>query len=172
MDSHELERIRDDAQVIRAMLTTIDNLKDNQVLLKAALEAGKRIEDNCDRLAKRAKTQEIQDEKEELDEEEEKARLVQQSKLAGDHVLMFGQHKGKSLKEVPVSYLGWMLGMKREGREFFPMPVTNHGWILANHADSIAQVKAYLTWRCWGCKSTSTRFKFSRLCADCWHCSC
>lgn len=171
MDPQELERIRVDARFIQAMLETAKHSKDSQMLFKTALEAGKRIEDSCDRLVKRVKVQTPPDEKESLDEDEEKVRLIEQSKLAGDHVLPFGQHKGKSLKEVPTSYLGWLLGVKREGREFVPVSTDRHGWILANHVDSIAQVKTFLTWRCWACKSTNTRFKFSRLCVDCWHCA-
>lgn len=167
----EIERIKADARVIQAMLETMNKTSEGRVFCETALEAGKRIMDSCDRVAKRIKPSSppAAETQAEQGDEEDKELLVVKSRLAGEHVLLFGQHKGKALKDVPSSYLCWILGVKREGREFKNVPMDKHGWILMHHAETITEVKDYLTWRCWACKSTNTRFKFSRLCPDCWH---
>jgi len=166
MDAHHeslLEQIKTDASLIQSVLQSTDNDVRSQV----AREAGARIVSCCERLAKRTRRRSPSPEQDERGQE--KLLLTAQSEVAGRSVLPFGKHKGKAINTTPLSYLSWLLGLRREGREFEIIPTDKHGWILANHPDTIAQVKAYLTWRCWACRSTETRFKFSRLCPECWH---
>lgn len=170
MDLQELERIKADARVIQTMLESPPTHQDNSCL-QAARDAGERIMECCERLSKRMKPSSpspAPSTPEEADPSE-KARLVELSRRAGESIIPFGKHKGKAVKAVPHSYLCWLLGVRRAGREFEKVAMDHHSWIIANHADIISQVKAYLTWRCWACGSTDTRFKFSRLCGECWH---
>jgi uncharacterized protein (DUF3820 family) len=106
--------------------------------------------------------------REDVQEYSDKAELVELSRQAGLTVLPFGKHEGKQLDKVPKAYLCWLLGHKRKGREFVPIPVDAQSWIRSRHADTLSQVQAYLTWRCWACGSQEVRFKNARLCTACW----
>ena len=173
MDQQELEHIKADARVIQVMLEGVST-GDKCSRLQAARDAGERIMCCCERLSKRMKPSSppvvtVAPSAPECNDPSEKATLLEQSKRAGESLIPFGKHKGKPVKTLPQTYLCWLLGMRRVGREFENVPMDKHGWIISNHADVIAQVKAYLTWRCWACGSTNTRFQFSRLCPECWH---
>jgi hypothetical protein len=171
MNLLDLDQIKADARVIQVMLEGIPGDERCSRLL-AASDAGGRILDCCERLSKRLKpssTVPASPSAPDLEEHSEKAGLVEQSRRAGEFIIPFGKHKGKPVRAVPHSYLCWLLGVRRVRREFENVPMDKHGWIISNHADVIAQVKAYLTWRCWACGSADTRFKFSRLCSECWH---
>ena len=167
MDLQELERIKADARAMQILLE-IPPINDSCPRLQAARVNCERIVECCERLSKKIKTEGTPSAPED-DGSSEKARLVEQSRRAGESIIPFGKHKGKAIKAVPHSYLCWLLGVRRAGREFENLPMDKHGWIISNHADVIAQVKAFLTWRCWACGSTDTRFQFSRLCPECWH---
>lgn len=171
MDLQELERIKADARAIQIMLE-IPPVGDNCPRLQAARVNCERIVESCERLSKKMKPSSppaAVPSALEHDDSGEKTRLLEQSKRAGDFLIPFGKHKGRAVKDLPQSYRCWLLGMKQVGREFENVPMDKHGWIISNHADVIVQVKAYLTWRCWTCGSTDTRFQFSRLCPECWH---
>jgi hypothetical protein len=168
MDSTELERITADASVVQALLESMP-AGDTCPRLKAARDASERIKDCCERLSKRTRCSSHLSTACGSEDDKEKASLVEQSKIAGEALIPFGKHKGTQIKAVPKSYLCWLLGMKRVGREFEDISMDKHGWIIANHPNVVAQVKSYLTWRCWACGSIDTRFKFSRLCTECWH---
>lgn len=170
MELQELDRIKADARVIQVLLEN-SSTNENGSRLQAARDAGERIVECCERLAKRMKPSSPPRAPSTPQEPDpsEKARLVELSRQAGESVIPFGKHKGKAVKAVPYSYLCWLLGVRRAGREFETVSMDHHSWILANHAETISHVKAYLTWRCWACGSTDTRFKFSRLCSECWH---
>ncbi len=191
--SLELDRIKVDAEIIQGMLETLKNSGKKRV----CMEAGTRILECCERLTKRTKVssprpvpvlsetdgeQGAGDDKDSLPKQDgddkdclakqdgdDKDSLLKQSERAGEARMSFGKHKGMRIKEIPLSYLSWLLGVKRVGREFEKVAMDKHGWIVSNHADIMAQVKSYLTWRCWACGSCDVRFKFSRLCMDCWH---
>ena len=181
----ELESIRTDARIMQAVLEVMPR-EDGNLRMGAAWDAGNRIVNCCERVSKRLKCMnppvtavvasmddvtcgEANDVCEKTDDPSEKASLLEQSRCAGKYLIPFGKHKGVRVESVPKSYLCWLLGVKRNGRDFESISMDKHGWIVANHADAIAQVKRYLTWRCWACGSTATRFKFSKLCSDCWH---
>ncbi len=167
MDLQELQRIKADARAMQILLD-IPSSGDDSARLQAARVNCERVVESCERLMKRIKTAGTPSAPEH-DSLGEKAHLVEQSRRAGEFIVPFGKHKGKPVKAVPHSYLCWLLGVRRVGREFENVPMDKHGWIIANHADIVAHVKSYLTWRCWACGSTDTRFQFSRLCPECWH---
>lgn len=168
MDLQDLERIKADARVLQILLE-LPPSGESCPRLQAARDNCERIVDHCERLTKRMKPAATPSAPDYDEDASEKASLLEQSRLAGESFIPFGKHKGERVKAVPHSYLCWLLGVRRVGREFENLPMDKHGWIIANHADVVAQVKAYLTWRCWACGSTSTRFKFSKLCPECWH---
>lgn len=167
MDLQELERIQADALAMRVLL---DIPPDGEICsrVQAARINCERILEFCERAKKKIKTVGTPSASED-DSASEKARLVEQSRRAGECIISFGKHKGKPIKEIPYSYLCWLLGVRRVGREFENVAMDKHGWMITNHADFIAQVKTFLTWRCWACGSTDTRFHYSRLCPECWH---
>jgi hypothetical protein len=173
--SLELDRIKADTGIIQGMLETIANSGEKREYLDAAREAGTRIIDSCERLAKRTKVVSPQNDPvlSEADgcqdDNDDKESLLKQSERVGEARMPFGKHKGTRIKEVPLSYLCWLLGLKQVGREFERVPMDKHGWVVSNHAETMGQVKLYLTWRCWACRACDVRFKFSRLCSDCWH---
>lgn len=169
MDLQELDCIKADARAMQILLE-IPPSNDSCPRLQAVRVSCERIVKSCERLSKKLKPSSATPTPapEETDVAE-KARLTELSRSAGESLVSFGKHKGKRVKEVPHSYLCWMLGVRRNGREFEKVSMDHHSWIIANHAEAISQVKAYLTWRCWACGSADTRFKFSRLCPECWH---
>ena len=167
MDMQELEDIMADARTMQILLE-MPPVDESCPRLQAARVNCKRILECCERLSKKIKTPGTPSAPED-DSADEKSRLVEQSRRAGECIIPFGKHKGNPVKSVPYSYLCWLQGVRRVGRGFETVPMDKHGWIIANHADVVAQVKAYLTWRCWACGSTDTRFQFSRLCPGCWH---
>lgn len=99
----------------------------------------------------------------------ERAELVEQSRRAGEFVFPFGKHQGKKVKSVPAAYLCWLMGARREGRDFVFKTDEALNWTRARHAITIAQVQTFLVWRCWACGSQDMRFKHARLCTACWH---
>ena len=168
MDERDIESIRSDAIAIEALCVAADG--GGRELLQVARDACRRIQECCERSAKRIKRCSPSPHEESADQDErEKHQLVERSRKAAEFVLPFGKHKGVSLKDVPNGYMCWLMGVKREGRDFQNIPMDKHNWILANHADVMAEVQAFLTWRCWACGSTDVRFRRSRLCCDCWH---
>lgn len=171
MDLQELERIKADARVIQIMLESSTRDDENDARLQAARDAGERITESCQRLSKRIKSSSPLPAPSAPEESDlsEKTCLMEQSRRAGEYIISFGKHKGKAVKAAPLSYLCWLLGVRRDGREFIKVSMDHHSWIVTNHPEIMSQVKAYLTWRCWACGSTDTRFKFSRLCPECWH---
>jgi uncharacterized protein (DUF3820 family) len=166
MDLQELERIKADARGIQFLLE-VPPSSDSCPRLQVARVNCERILELCERISKRIKTEDKPSPPQD-DGSSEKASLVQLSRRAGEFIIPFGKHKGKPVKAVPRSYLCWLLGVRRVGRDFEDVPMDKHGWIISNHSDVVAQVKAYFTWRCWACASVDTRFKFSRLCSECW----
>jgi uncharacterized protein (DUF3820 family) len=161
MDTHGIESIKADACIIESVCSAVD-LHDPGLLLLVR-DSCRRIQECCERASKRTKKNE------EEDNDQDKAELVERSRKAAEFILPFGKHKGVQLGSVPTSYLCWLLGVKREGREFKSIPMDKHNWIITNHADVVAEVRAFLVWRCWACSSTDVRFQWSRMCCDCWH---
>jgi uncharacterized protein (DUF3820 family) len=99
----------------------------------------------------------------------EKPALLEQRSKSGEHVIPFGKHKGKQIKELPLDYVRWMLGYKREGRNFTTIPADKLNWMRTTQYESLGHAQKYMVWRCWGCGSEDTRFKHSKLCTTCWH---
>ena len=167
----ELENIMADARAMQLLLE-IPHSDETNPRVQAAKFNCKRILETCELISKRMKTpipSSVKQSAPECEDANEKIRLLEQSRLAGEFIIPFGKFKGKSVKTVPTSYLCWLLGVRRVGRQFENIPMDKHGWIVSNHPDVIAQVKAYFTWRCWACGACNTRFEFSKLCPACWH---
>lgn len=93
---------------------------------------------------------------------------LKESAKAGDYVLDFGKFKGQAIKDVDVSYLVWAIGLKRKGRNFQPVTTEACDWIRENKPVASQQIKTYLMWRCHACRSSNVKYRFSRLCRDCW----
>jgi hypothetical protein len=87
---------------------------------------------------------------------------------AGEFVVRFGQHKGKRIKELPMDYLKYILGVRQAGREFVPLAQDKTSWIKSNAMDCYLAARQFVTWRCWACGIRDTRFKESKLCTQCW----
>ncbi len=99
----------------------------------------------------------------------EKPAALEARAKAGEYCLTFGVHKSKPLKDLPLDYTRWMLGVKQEGREFKPLPADKTSWIRNNQMEAVFHVQQFMVWRCWACGAGDTRFKNARLCTSCWH---
>lgn len=108
-----------------------------------------------------------QDPNESAQEELNKVIEMRASEEAGDYMLDFGKHSGTRIRQIDPSYLYWMLGLKRKGQRFIPNGNGMNDWMLSNKPTAVAEVRKYLTWRCWVCRSTDTKFKWSSLCRSC-----
>ncbi len=99
-----------------------------------------------------------------------KAAEMRASETAGDCTIPFGKHRGIPIRSVDLSYLVWMLGFKRSGQKFSRIArgQTGNDWVRDNHPTVLSEVQKYMTWRCWACRSTGTRFRFACLCRSCW----
>lgn len=177
MELRDIESIESETKTIKLILEKYESVQGREII-QVALQANTRIMEHCERLSKKLKSVHVKtapeftsnnNSKDCGEDTDDKERLIEQSKIAGDFVIPFGKHKGLAIKAVPCSYLCWLLGFRRDGREFNAISMDKHGWIISNHPETVANVKAYFTWRCWVCYSPTTRFKFSRLCTDCWH---
>lgn len=93
---------------------------------------------------------------------------LNESAKAGNYVLDFGKFKGQAIKDADIYYLVWAVGLKRKGRTFSSVCSEACDWIRENKPVAFQQIKTYLTWRCHGCRSTNVKYRFSRLCRDCW----
>jgi len=101
-------------------------------------------------------------------EEMNKAMEMRASEVAGDYALAFGKHKGVPIRRVDMSYLTWVLGFKRKGQKFERLPESGGmDWVKENQPVALGEIRKYLTWRCWVCRSTDVRFPSARLCRSC-----
>ena len=89
------------------------------------------------------------------------------SEMAGDYVLTFGKHKDSPLRRVDMSYLTWILGFKRNGQKYSLIDSEANQWIQENNPVVVQEVRKYLSWRCWMCRSTDVKFSSSRFCRSC-----
>jgi AcrR family transcriptional regulator len=102
-------------------------------------------------------------------EPDDKDAEMRASGEAGGFVLPFGKHAGQKIRDVPPPYLCWLMGVKRQRRDFVPVPVDSSNYIRSKQAATLAKVQAYLTWRCWTCGSQDVSFRRAQLCRACWH---
>ena len=102
-------------------------------------------------------------------EELNKAMEMRASEVAGDYALPFGKHRGVPIRRVDMSYLTWVMGYKRRGQTFERQPESvSMDWIQENQSVALGEIRKYLTWRCWVCRSTDVRFPSARLCRSCY----
>ena len=179
MDEYHFARIKADAILIQAQCEVIDDSLTPVIVREAAV----RILESCAHLSKRSLSpapeihaplvkrarQSPSLTPEAGQDQAEKEDLVEQSRRAGEFVIPFGKHQGKQVKTLPVTYLCWLMGARREGRNFVFKTDDALAWTRARHAVTLAQVQTYLVWRCWACGSQDMRFKHARLCTSCWH---
>jgi hypothetical protein len=164
MDPAIIEEIRKDLAIIKGLAEnapqkTIICLVADQVLARLPEPVLAEAEDDVQ--TKRRKRNE--------DELEDKPAALEARVKAGEYRLTFGVHKSKPVKELPMDYRRWILGVKQEGRAFKPLPDDKTSWIRNNQMEAVAHVHQYMVWRCWACSEGDTRFKNARLCTSCWH---
>ena len=163
MEEELSRQILSDATVIQAILASADS--NGNPSIKLAREANSRILAACHRSCKR-KIDDVSQKQADNDSKETEMRL---SGLAGNFILPFGKHAGQKIRDVPPHYLCWLMGVKRQKRDFVPVPVDSNNYIRSRQAATLANVQAYLVWRCWTCGSQDVSFKRAQLCKSCWH---
>jgi hypothetical protein len=109
IDTQELEDIMAGVRAMQILLE-IPPTNESCPRLQAAPFNCKRIVECCERLSKKIKTAGTPSAPED-DSSNEKARLVEQSRRAGEFIFPFGKHKGNQIKAVPYSYLCWLQGV-------------------------------------------------------------
>jgi uncharacterized protein (DUF3820 family) len=168
-DEAVIALIQADAALIQTQCEEAGGNCDSTVLI-VAREAAKRILDSCSRVSKRAKLgSPVSTPSSSQDQDENRSELMELSRKAGDFVIPFGRYQGKHIKSVPPTYLCWLMGAKREGRNFTFKTDEALNWTRSRHAVTLAHVHNFLVWRCWACGSQDMRFKHARLCTSCWH---
>jgi hypothetical protein len=179
MDESALTQISEDATKILSSL----NGGRTDACISQALEAAENIRRTVhefERTAKRSRSSENLPPRDNDDTErtvgkmnaqdqDEKPMLQQESVKAGEFILSFGKYEGKPLKKVPPTYLCWLMGVKQRGRDFTPVPAESLSGVRNRHLDTLVQVQKFLQWRCWSCHAQNVRFKYSKLCSDCWY---
>lgn len=163
MDEVLALQVAHDATMIQSILAAADPTGDNSYL-DLAKDAAARILKACaHRPGKRARDPSPEPEPDDKDAE------MRASGEAGGFVLPFGKHAGQKIRDVPPHYLCWLMGVKRQRRDFVPVPVDSSNYIRSKQAATLAKVQAYLTWRCWTCGSQDVSFRRAQLCRACWH---
>jgi hypothetical protein len=158
MDEELSRQILADASIIQAVIASVESSS-----VGLAKEAVARILKACSR--KRCREPSPERAREEDDRESE----MRLSCEAGSFVLPFGKHAGQKIRDVSPHYLCWLMGVKRQRRDFVPVPVDSSNYIRSKQGETLAKVQAYLTWRCWTCGSQDVSFRRAQLCRSCWH---
>jgi len=98
----------------------------------------------------------------------EKPAILKVRAEAGEFMLTFGKHRNTRIKDLPIGYLQWILGVRQNGRHFNPMDQEKTVWIRTNHTDCYLEARRYMQWRCWSCGINDSTFKDGKLCRQCW----
>lgn len=95
---------------------------------------------------------------------------IRASEMAGDYVLSFGKHTGIPIRRVDLSYLVWAMGFssKRQGAKYMRLTHGSHTWIRENQPMAYDEIRKYMMWRCWACRSSGTRYRTACLCHSCY----
>jgi len=100
----------------------------------------------------------------------EKPAVREAREKAGEYIMTFGIHKNKPIKELPIDYIRWILGVRQEGRNFLTLPPSkSKAWLLSDQIGCVYAARQFMTWTCWACGSQDTRYKNAKLCTSCWH---
>ena len=134
-------------------------------------EAAKLIEDKNQREAARIiKENTLQEKRQKQNEEDlaDKPVILELRAKAGEFVLTFGKHRDKRIKDLPIWYLQWILGVQQTGRHFNPLDQEKTVWMRTNAMDCFLEARRYMQWRCWSCGIRDSTFKDCKLCKQCW----
>jgi len=68
-----------------------------------------------------------------------------------DYTLDFGKHRGKTLDDVPISYVIWLTGFKLEYTRKLEIKSDASEWVKINKADARVNAINFLQGKCWSC---------------------
>lgn len=102
-------------------------------------------------------------------DENDRETALCDGRQAGAYVLLFGKHCGERIDALPLTYVMWLAGFRRRGREFSRvMDTEQHAYVSKNHPMAMASASTFLRGRCWVCGSLNVKYLNSKLCTSCW----